>query len=126
MSAVHELTGTQVVVDGAGVVRTRSLKAPIAFAIVAAIGLLLAFPGSRAGESTFRLSDRTQSLQLPDVALPTAGTVIACALILTVMAALTFVFSAQYKRIRCGSPWSSRSSASSCSSPGPPPVASSP
>ncbi|MBP6685031.1 MAG: ABC transporter permease, partial [Leucobacter sp.] len=99
MSAVQQLTGTQVVVDSAGVVRSRSLKAPIAFAIVAVIGLLLAFPAGRAGESTYRLGDRTQSLQLPDVGLPTGGTVIACALILAVMAALTFVFAMQYKKI---------------------------
>lgn len=99
MSAVHELTGTQVVIDGAGVVRTRSLKAPLAFAVVALIGLLLAFPFGRSGESTYRLSDRTQSFQLPDVALPTAGVVIGCALILAAMAALTFVFATQYKRI---------------------------
>ncbi|KAM9863677.1 ABC transporter permease [Leucobacter sp. BZR 635] len=98
MSAVEQHTATRVVLDNAGLVRSRSLKAPISFAVVALIGLVLAFIAGRSGESTFRLGDRTQSIQLSDVALPTAGTVIACALILTAMAALSFVFAMRYQK----------------------------
>lgn len=99
MSAVHELTGTHVVVDGAGVVRTRSMKAPIAFTVVAIIALVLAFPGAREGLSNFRLSDRTQSFALPDIGLPTVPTVIACALMLAAMAGLSFWYASRYRPI---------------------------
>lgn len=99
MSAATELTGTNLVLDGSGIVRRRSLKAPISFGIVAILGLIMAFPGSRLGESTFRLGDRTLSSTLPDVAIPTEPTVIACALLLAAMAAMSLWFSVRYKPV---------------------------
>lgn len=98
MSAVHTLTGSNAVIDGSGIIRTRSFKAPIAFIVVALIGLWLAFPGGRTGESTYRLGDRTQSIQLPSISIPTESTVIVLALLLVLMAAISFWYAMQYRK----------------------------
>ena len=55
-------------------VKERHLKAPIVLAAAAALLALLFLAVPRDGISTFRLSDPSSALALPDVALPTAST----------------------------------------------------
>lgn len=72
-------------------VRERHLKAPIVFATATALLALLFLLVPRSGTSSFRLSDQSSALALPDVALPTGTTtwiVIALLLVLTVAAFL--------------------------------------
>ncbi|MGJ0203008.1 ABC transporter permease subunit [Leucobacter sp. gxy201] len=80
-------------------VRRRSLKGPIAYAVVALVGLALAFPGGRSGESTFRLADRTSSWNLADVVVPTSPAVTVCALLLVVMTAAAFWYALRYRPV---------------------------
>ncbi|WP_425561738.1 ABC transporter permease [Microbacterium luteolum] len=55
-------------------VKQRHLKAPIVLAVAAALLAILFVFVPRDGTSTFRLSDKSSALALPDVALPTAST----------------------------------------------------
>lgn len=55
-------------------VKERHLKAPIVFAAATALLALLFLAVPREGVSTFRLSDQSSALALPDVSLPTAPT----------------------------------------------------
>ncbi|WP_136041529.1 MULTISPECIES: ABC transporter permease [unclassified Microbacterium] len=55
-------------------VKERHLKAPIVLAAATALLALLFLAVPRTGTSTFRLSDQSSALSLPDVALPTAST----------------------------------------------------
>ncbi|MGF3054755.1 ABC transporter permease [Microbacterium sp. YY-03] len=80
-------------------VRQRSFKLPISLGIVAALIVLLALPAGRHGTSTFRLADRTSSLALPDIEVPTWITVLACAIVLVVLAAYTAVRVSAYKSV---------------------------
>ncbi|WP_374199087.1 MULTISPECIES: ABC transporter permease [Microbacterium] len=69
---------TQTVSAGGAVqletVKERHLKAPIVLAVATALLALLFLTVPRDGISTFRLSDPSAALGLPDVALPTAST----------------------------------------------------
>ena len=80
-------------------VQRRSMKGPIAYSIVAVLGLLLAFPGRREGESTYRLADRSSSVELADVVLPTAQTVVVCALLLVAMTALAWWLALRFRPV---------------------------
>src|SRR5690606_10526595 len=80
-------------------VQRRSLKGPIAYAVVALVGLALAFPGGRSGESTFRLADRNSSWNLADVVVPTSPAVTVCALLLVVMTAAAFWYALRYRPV---------------------------
>ncbi|MBO0981058.1 ABC transporter permease [Microbacterium sp. SD291] len=80
-------------------VRQRSFKLPIALGIVSALILLLALPAGRSGTSVFRLADRTSSLALPDIGVPTWPTVFVCALILVALTAYAAAQVARYRRV---------------------------
>lgn len=75
----------------------RSWKAPIALAIFAILGLLMAFVYPNDGETTFTLSTTADAIQLPPLVVPTAVTVIVLAVLLVLLAlgAAAFVASAR-------------------------------
>lgn len=79
--------------------RRRSLKGPIAYAVVTVLGLMLAFPGAREGESRFRLADRTSSLKLADIVVSTGPTVIVCACLLVLLTAAAFWYALKYRPV---------------------------
>jgi simple sugar transport system permease protein len=64
----------------------RSWKAPIALAVFALVGLLMAFAFPNSGETTFTLSTGSDAIQLPPVVVPTQAGVIVLALLLVVLA----------------------------------------
>lgn len=102
MSAeVHEAQGSQGAsqraVEVRAQLRKRNFKAPVAFAIVSVLALLLAVPFARQGHSTFRLADRSSSVEMPDIDVPTGPTVLVCALLLVALAALSFWFANRYR-----------------------------
>jgi simple sugar transport system permease protein len=75
----------------------RSWKAPIALAIFAILGLLMAFVYPNDGETTFTLSTTADAIQLPPLVVPTTVTVIVLAvlLVLLTLGAGAFVASAR-------------------------------
>jgi simple sugar transport system permease protein len=75
----------------------RSWKAPIALAIFAILGLLMAFVYPNDGETTFTLSTTADAIQLPPLVVPTTVTVIVLAvlLVLLTLGAAAFVASAR-------------------------------
>lgn len=75
----------------------RSWKAPIALAIFAILGLLMAFVYPNDGETTFTLSTTADAIQLPPLVVPTTVTVIVLAVLLVLLAlgAAAFVASAR-------------------------------
>ena len=79
-------------------VRQRSWKLPISLGVFTVIIGLLAFPLSRVGISTFRLSDRTSSVDLGDIGVPTASTVIVCAIMLLLLTAYATWLVSRYAR----------------------------
>ena len=79
---------------GLASVRTRSLKAPIAFGAFTVVAAVLFVAFAREGDSTFRLSTSTDFFALPDAVLPAAGTGLVLTIVLaviTVVAALRAV-----------------------------------
>lgn len=80
-------------------VQHRNFKGPIAFAVVSLLAVLMALPFAREGVSTFRLSDRTSSFEVPDVVVPTGPTVLVCAMLLLVLAAGSFWLANTYRPI---------------------------
>lgn len=80
-------------------VERRSWKAPISYGIVLLIMLVFAFVIPRGGEATYRLADRTSSLELPDVVVPTGPVVITCTLILVLLTAFAFWRAAQIRSV---------------------------
>ena len=79
-------------------VRARQWKLPISLAIFTVLIALLAFPFSRQGTSTFRLSDRTSSVDLGDIGVPTASTLIVCALMMLLLTAYAAWMASRYAR----------------------------
>lgn len=75
----------------------RSWKAPIALAIFAILGLIMAFVYPNDGETTFTLSTTADAIQLPPLVVPTTVTVIVLAvlLVLLTLGAGAFVASAR-------------------------------
>lgn len=75
----------------------RSWKAPIALAIFAILGLIMAFVYPNDGETTFTLSTTADAIQLPPLVVPTTVTVIVLAvlLVLLTLGAAAFVASAR-------------------------------
>lgn len=102
MSVDTKLGHSQMADFGGVVVTRRSLKGPISFGVVTLIIMLFAFPLGRDGESTYRLGDRTSSIAMPDIALPTAPTVTVCAVLLLLMTAWSVW---QWVRYRTTSLW---------------------
>lgn len=100
MSTTFGTTDLESVAPGAvglGKVLKRSFKAPITFGVVSILMVLLAGPGHREGVSTFRLTDRTSSVELSDVLLPTGVTVWVCVVLLVLLTALSVWFATRYK-----------------------------
>jgi simple sugar transport system permease protein len=79
-------------------VRQRHFKLPISLAVATVLIWLMAFPFGRHGSSTYRLSDRTSSLNLGDIGVPTWGTVFVCALLLALLTAYAFWAVVTYRR----------------------------
>lgn len=75
-----------------------SLKAPLTFTVVAVLTSLLAFAWPRQGESTFRLSDRTSSVEIPDLVVPTGPTVLICVVLMLAIAAASWGFALKRRR----------------------------
>ena len=75
----------------------RSWKAPIALAIFAILGLIMAFVYPNDGETTFTLSTTADAIQLPPLVVPTTVTVIVLAvlLVLLTLGAAAFVAAAR-------------------------------
>ncbi len=78
-------------------VQKRSYKASIAFAGVTLLMLLMAVPFARQGISTYRLADRTSSLELPDIEVSTGSTVLISVLLMVVLAVLSFWYARNYQ-----------------------------
>lgn len=80
-------------------VRQRSFKLPISLGVVAILITMLALPAGRHGTSTFRLADRTSSLAVPDIGVPTWPTVLGCAVVLLLLAAYATAATVLYRRV---------------------------
>ncbi|XXM81282.1 ABC transporter permease [Microbacterium sp. PMB16] len=80
-------------------VRQRSLKLPISLGIATVLILLLALPAGRSGTSVFRLADRTSSIALPDVGVPTWPTVLICGILLALLTAYATLRVLRYQRV---------------------------
>ncbi|MDZ8171010.1 ABC transporter permease [Microbacterium xanthum] len=80
-------------------VRQRHFKLPITLAVGTALIWLMAFVFGRDGISTYRLGDRTSSIDLGDVGVPTAATVTVCAIVLALLTAYAFWAVATYRKV---------------------------
>lgn len=78
---------------------TRSLKAPIAFAIFTVVAAVLFLGLARDGESTFRLSTATDFFALPDAVLPAAGTGIVLTVLLVVITAVAVLRAVRFEKV---------------------------
>jgi general nucleoside transport system permease protein len=81
------------------VAQTRHWKVPVVFDVGALLLLALALFAPREGDSTFRLSQRGDLVQLPDVTVPAAGTVLVIAIALAVLGAACTVLAARGGRV---------------------------
>ncbi len=79
-------------------VRQRHFKLPIALAVATVLVWLMAFPFGRSGVSTYRLSDRTSSVNLGDVEVSTWITVAVCAVLLAALTGYAFWAAVTYRR----------------------------
>lgn len=79
-------------------VRERHLKAPIVLAAVTVLLALLFLLVPRSGTSSFRLSDQSSALALPDVALPTGPTIWVVVGILVVLTIAAFLRAWSYRK----------------------------
>ncbi|MFJ4225561.1 ABC transporter permease [Microbacterium sp. NPDC089695] len=79
-------------------VRERHLKAPIVFAAATVLLALLFLLVPRSGTSSFRLSDQSSALALPDVELPTGPTIWVVVGILVVLTIAAFLRAWSYRR----------------------------
>ena len=77
----------------------RSWKAPIAFAIFTVLAFVLFVLAGRDGISNFRLSTRTDLIQLPDVALPTRATGVVVAVLLLLLTAAAAYYAYRARRV---------------------------
>ena len=78
---------------------TRSLKAPIAFAIFTVVAAVLFLGLARDGESTFRLSTATDFFALPDAVLPAAGTGIVLTVLLAVITVVAVLRAVRFEKV---------------------------
>ncbi|MFT4156789.1 MAG: ABC transporter permease [Microbacterium sp.] len=96
MSIVHAQPS-----DGAGApakVRERKLKAPVLLAVLTALLTLLFLLVPRSGTSTFRLSEKSSALALPDIALPTELTIWIVTVVLVLIVAASFMRAMTYRK----------------------------
>ncbi|MAP63059.1 MAG: ABC transporter permease [Microbacterium sp.] len=80
-------------------VKQRHFKLPVTLAVGTALVWLMAFVFGRDGVSTYRLGDRTSSIDLGDVGIPTAATVTACAIVLALLTAYAFWAVATFRKV---------------------------
>ncbi|GAA1955822.1 ABC transporter permease [Microbacterium aquimaris] len=80
-------------------VKQRHFKLPVTLAVGTALVWLMAFVFGRDGISTYRLGDRTSSIDLGDVGIPTAATVTACAIALALLTAYAFWAVATFRKV---------------------------
>ena len=80
-------------------VKQRHFKLPVTLAVGMALVWLMAFVFGRDGVSTYRLGDRTSSIDLGDVGIPTAATVTACAIVLALLTAYAFWAVATFRKV---------------------------
>jgi simple sugar transport system permease protein len=78
----------------------KSWKAPIALSIFALGAVVLFIVFGRDGSSTFDLTTDSDFFQLPNVVFPTRGTSVGIAIVLVLMAALSYWFVATARRVR--------------------------
>ncbi len=83
-------------------VRKRHFKLPISLAVATALIWLMAFVFGRDGVSTYRLGDRTASIDLGDIGIPTAPAVTICAIVLALLTAYAFWAVATFRKV---GPW---------------------
>ena len=80
-------------------VRKRHFKLPISLAVATALIWLMAFVFGRDGVSTYRLGDRTASIDLGDIGVPTAPAVTICAIVLALLTAYAFWAVAAFRKV---------------------------
>ncbi|GMM95009.1 ABC transporter permease [Microbacterium sp. MTN4-26] len=80
-------------------VRKRHFKLPISLAVATALIWLMAFVFGRDGVSTYRLGDRTASIDLGDIGIPTAPAVTICAIVLALLTAYAFWAVATFRKV---------------------------
>lgn len=80
-------------------VRKRHFKLPITLAVATALIWLMAFVFGRDGVSTYRLGDRTASIDLGDIGVPTAPAVTICAIVLALLTAYAFWAVATFRKV---------------------------
>ena len=80
-------------------VRKRHFKLPITLAVATALIWLMAFVFGRDGVSTYRLGDRTASIDLGDIGIPTAPAVTICAIVLALLTAYAFWAVATFRKV---------------------------
>lgn len=95
MSAVMD---TSAGVSAAPIV-LRSWKAPIAFAVFAALAIILFVALGRDGTSTFRLADAGDFIELPSIPFPTRATGVVVAVITLALTVLAFALARAARRI---------------------------
>jgi len=78
---------------------TRSLKAPIAFAIFTVVAAVLFVGLARDGESTFRLSTATDFFALPDAVLPSTVTGVVLTVLLAVITVVAVLRAVRYEKV---------------------------
>ena len=80
-------------------VRKRHFKLPITLAVATALIWVMAFVFGRDGVSTYRLGDRTASIDLGDIGIPTAPAVTICAIVLALLTAYAFWAVATFRKV---------------------------
>ena len=80
-------------------VRKRHFKLPISLAVATALIWVMAFVFGRDGVSTYRLGDRTASIDLGDIGVPTAPAVTICAIVLALLTAYAFWAVATFRKV---------------------------
>ncbi|MFF1574481.1 ABC transporter permease [Leifsonia sp. NPDC058292] len=95
-------TATPVIPDSSPIVlekaTIRSWKAPIAFGAFVVLSLILFFGFSRHGASTFRFSDKSDKIVLPNLVVDTFSTTIIVTILLAIIAAGSFYLSSQARK----------------------------
>ncbi|MFJ3385859.1 MULTISPECIES: ABC transporter permease [unclassified Curtobacterium] len=77
---------------------TRSWKLPIAFAVFTVVALVFFGLLHRAGDTTFRLANAGDFVQLPDVPLPATGTGVVVIVVLALATVFAFVQAGRYEK----------------------------
>ncbi|WP_431280387.1 ABC transporter permease [Leifsonia poae] len=96
-------TATPVIPDSSPIVlekaQIRSWKAPIAFGIFVLISLILFFGFPRHGTSTFKFTETTDKVALPNLVVDTFSTTVIVTIILAILTAVAFYLSWQARKV---------------------------